>query len=195
MNSSNPNFYVIFQRKNFHLKSIGINTASHLFNPGENDASQMYWAVEQKCRKFLKKMAHFYILNETVFVIVFIYSFYCLFTENVDVWSLPLSFNMIVPFNTKTIFGWYLLWFIQFCMSSFYALSMIAMTSYFISCCLYIRAACDHFNMVINSIDDEIESNQLDNDGSNGPKNYQKLKRNVSQKLSRAIGIHVNIFE
>lgn len=147
--------------------------------------------VEQKNRKFLKRIAYFYLLNQTVFVIILIFSFYYLFTGN-DVWLLPFPFDIIIPFiNSRTILGWYLLWCIQFCMSSFYAWTMISITSYFISCCLYITAVCDHFNMVIDSIKFEIKGNQHDNDGSND----QKIKRNVKQTLSQAIEIHVKIFE
>lgn len=150
----------------------------------------IYWKAEQKCRKILNRFGFFIIFNQVLFITTFFYSIYCFVIKRVDIWELPLSFGMVVPFNTKTNWGWYLLWSIQFGMSFSYVSTMVSITMYFISCCTYIETMCDHFDLIIDSAD-ELAANGKNEDRSK----YSKMYKNVNKKLSRSIDIHNRICE
>lgn len=162
----------------------------NIFLSGEPEIVQIYWKAEQKCRKYLNRFVYFMILNQLLFVATFIYSIFCILIRRVDVWTFMLSFHMVVPFDTQTNWGWYLLWSIQFCMSFSYALTMVSITSYFISCCTYIEALCKHFKSIADSAD-EIDANGKDNN-PNGNRQYHAQ---IKEKFSQAVEIHVKMFE
>lgn len=104
------------------------------------------------CRKYTKRIWCYILGHQQVFVAAFSYSIYSICTGNLDTSTWPLPFNMIVPFDAKPIWGWYLLWFIQINCAMSYCICTVAPTSYFISCCLYIGATCDHLDFITHSI-------------------------------------------
>lgn len=86
---------------------------------------------------------------------------------------------------------WYIHWFIRFNMGMTYTACTTSITSYFVGCCLYIRAACDHFDVSIRSTGDDVELLQNETNLMKHPQMIRMLK----EKLSHAIEIHVKIFE
>lgn len=98
---------------------------------------------------------------------------------------------MVVPFDTTSIEGWYLMWFIQINSAIAYCLSAISTTSYFVACCLYIVATCNHFNFLIRSIEANIkESLEETNSDKRGV-----IRRNIKEKLINVVEHHTEILE
>lgn len=98
---------------------------------------------------------------------------------------------MVVPFDTRTLYGWYLLWFFQFNLGLSYALCYISVTSYFLCCGFYIIALCDDFKLSIKLIGATIELNQNEKNSQNYEENYRKIKK----QMKKLVEIHVKIFE
>lgn len=122
------------------------------------EVEHLYWTNEQKCRKYTKNMFCYYSLfNESATLVSLCSSVFMVFTGNFDTSKLILPFTFAVPFDTETMWGWYLLWFIQLNVGVSYGKTMISITSYFICCCFYIETICDHFNLVIESIEQPID--------------------------------------
>lgn len=161
------------------------------FDTAKNEIYDIYWSNELKCRKYTKRICCYILWHCQVFVAAFFYPIYCIYAGKLDTSKWPLPFNMVVPFDTTTIQGWYLMWFIQINSAITYCLSVISTTSYFVACCLYIVATCDHFNFLIRSIEANIKE-------SLGEKNSDKrviIRRNIKEKLINVIQHHTDILE
>lgn len=126
-----------------------------------------------------------------MFVIAIFKCAYDIFNGEYDTsaWNLPFLLSM--PFNTETVKGWFLLLFIQLNVSIFYSLIMIAATSYFICGCLYIGAICDHFDVLIDTIEKDVETNQLENNSFK----YKKREQEIWKCFCNAIEIHGDVHE
>lgn len=156
---------------------------------GEDDvATDIYWRTEEKCRKYTKLIFSYIFCHQSTFGAALFYSFYLIYFGNVDTWLLP--FTMVVPFNTTTFGGWYAFWFIQFSISLSYISCMVAISSYFVSCCFYIEAICDHFGSIVNSIHQNVEQNKIEKDKKKIFANQTRIK----QQIRDAVDLHVNIF-
>lgn len=145
--------------------------------------SAIYWKNEQKCRQFTSGMISIVFFQQTTFFGSFVYSIYCVWNGDYDTSKWILLFNLIVSFETSTLWGWYLIWFIQVNMAVIYVLGMITTTSYFVCSCFYIEAICDHFAQLLHSTSNVIKRN----------KSQRNLK--TREKLFHAIKIHAKIFE
>lgn len=119
------------------------------------------------------------------------YSLYCILRGNYDTsaWTLPL--DVAVPFDTTTLGGWYSFWFIQMNTDLAYAGSFILITSYFVCCCFYIGAICDHFDFLFDSIVEDIDGNRVETD----LKKYQKRQQQIEIKIGRMIKVHMKMTE
>lgn len=105
-------------------------------------------------------------------------------------WQLP--FDIVVPFDTGNLCGWYSMWMIQFKINLFYGAGFTAITSYFLACCLYIQAICDHFDLISNSFMENVEQNQCETNSTNCDR---KSYLQVNQKMKQMVDIHVKIYE
>lgn len=97
-------------------------------------------------------MFSYMVPNQAMFMFGLFESFYSMFVKDMSTppWFLP--FRISVPFSTANLCDRYLLWFIQFNIGLAFTLGMITMTSYFIACCLYINAICDHVDLIMQEI-------------------------------------------
>lgn len=143
----------------------------------------MYRLNDQKCRKFIRKMGTYIIFHLFTFVAPLIHAIVSILSGNYDVSTFNLPFNLVVPFNTQTIFGWCFEWFIQLNTGLSYALCMITSTTYFVCFSLDIVAMCEHFNLIC-----------CDVDRMRSRVNHQKLWGNVPIKFRHAIEIHAKLF-
>lgn len=151
----------------------------------------MYWNTEQKCRKITKIIGSYPLCHQSTFVAAFSFSIYCIATGNLDTTTWPLPLNLVMPFDTKPIWGWYLFWFIQFCMSLSYITCMVAVTTYFICCCYYIDAICNHFNYLVQSIEEYVDQNK-----ENRKARMSKLANNkIKLQSHELIKLHMKILE
>ena len=129
--------------------------------------------------------------NLAMFVPPLILSIYNIILGNPDTskWTLPLT--MESPISTESIWGWYFMWLIQILMGIAYIIALTVATSYFVCCCLYIGAICDHFTSQMRSVRGEIERNL----GEKNQVNYRKGCIKIKEKLHIAIEIHVKVYE
>lgn len=98
---------------------------------------------------------------------------------------------MSVPFDTKTIYGWYLLLFTLICMDISYLTCFLLASTQFIGLCIYILAICEHFDLVMQTVQASVEQNLHE-------KNQQKFEETNTEiiaKCHEAIQIHVKINE
>lgn len=138
------------------------------------------------CRKYTERMAYYVILNQSMYILCLFYSIYGLLIGNFDASKLPLPFNMAVPFDTNTTVGWYMLWILQFNSDFSYCSCVVAGSSYFVCCCIYILAIGDHFKYILQSKSNFIEKS---------PKTESSKILQIQKQLSEAIEIQVKGFE
>lgn len=75
---------------------------------GTADIVNIYWNKEQLCRKITKTMSYYVPFQQGLFMVYFVYPFYCIHTGDVDTSTWPRLFRTAVPFRTDVIWGWYL---------------------------------------------------------------------------------------
>lgn len=166
-----------------NVKALQLKLQEIIDNISDTDndrIAEMYWENEQKCRKFTTIMSYYVFAHQSIVMASLCYSIYCICIGNWDTSTFVLAFNIVVPFNTRHLFGWYIQWLIQLCMSISYVLCVVSVTSYFVCCCFYVQAICDHFNLLIDSIDQNDEP---------------CAERIQETKMTEAIEIHVKVFE
>lgn len=164
---------------------------SSYLDEDESEVHEIYWRTEQKCREFTKILSYCTFLNAILPVCSLIHSIYDIINGNYDTSAWILPFRISVPFNTDCIWGWYLLFFITINLAFAYALAMSSLTSYFISCCFYISAVCQHFDLIIASVEEDVALNQ---DEKNLFK-YMKREKKIKENLCKAINIHTEMYE
>lgn len=150
-----------------------------------------YWNSEQRCRKYTTIICKCPVCHQITFFATHAFSIYFLCTGNSNASIVPLAFSMSVPFSTSVYWGWYLLYCVQFSISTAYITTMVLITSYFLSCCFYINAICQHFDHLIHLADIQVEQNQRE---INSHKLYD-FHRSVNQLWKDAIGLHELIYE
>lgn len=151
----------------------------------------MYWMNEQKCRKFTKIMCVYTCFLQTAFVTAFVHAIYDICNGKFDtsMWDLP--FNLVVPFNAKTVQGWFIEWFFQFNVGNCYLISNFIPTTYFACFCNYIVAICKHFDLLLKSIQRDVDRLHLEET----LQEQQQLWRNIKEKLNQAVEVQVKIHE
>lgn len=160
---------------------------------GEDDAiHELYWNAEQKCRKYTKMLAVIHTLYvQVAYVVVFVYSIYCLCTANLDASTWPTIYDIYVPFDTDTVPGWYVQFFFGDLMEICYFMTMVLPTAYFICCGVYIRTMCEHFLKLMGSMQRTIEQQKDDTNPQKRLQNYRQIKT----QFAKAIRIHMEIYE
>lgn len=156
---------------------------------GTADIVNIYWNKEQLCRKITKTMSYYVPFQQGLFMVYFVYPFFCIYTGDVDTSTWPRLFRTAVPFRTDVIWGWYLEWFLHFNMSLAYTFCTFSITSLFCCGCLYLDALCDHLTSIIRSIDQNVE--RIHDTKSN----LQQRTKEIEEKLHEMIKLHAKIFE
>lgn len=126
-----------------------------------------------------------------VLVVSLLYSFYCMYVGNYNTATWNLPYLISVPFDESQVWGWYLKWLIECNLAGFYSFGMIMITSHFIGCCYYLDAICDHFDCVMASLNCDVQQIKLETK----PIEYAKIYRRISEKLARAVRVHVKLYE
>ena len=104
-------------------------------------------------------------------------------------WKLPT--NITLPFDTQSVYGWLLNWFLQINVGIAYSLSIILISTHFACFCFYIVATCKNFDLLIDSLHIDIEQIQQEKNTQKHPKMWQ----NAKEKLQQAIEMHITIYE
>lgn len=129
--------------------------------------------------------------DESVYVSTFIYSIYCICIGNYDTSTWPVLIEMSVPFDTKTIYGWYLLLFILNSMDIAYLTCLFLAATQFIGYCTYIAAICDHFDLMMQNVQANVEQNLRETN----QQKFEETSMKIIAKVREAIQIHVKINE
>lgn len=153
-----------------------------------SDAFQMYQNVEEKCRKYTKRIAIFLLMDQMMTIASIFYSFYCIAVGNSDTSTWLLPFQFAVPFNPSIIWKWYILWIYNLLANLAYAGIITSVSSYFVCCCLYIQGICHHFDLLIDSIQNDVQQNQIETTAIR----YRQRSRQIWMKCCKLIDIHVN---
>lgn len=158
---------------------------------GEGDVLKIYWHTEQRCRKFTTILATYVLVQQSILMIYFSYSIYCIHIGNLDTSTWPLPFRTAVPFETDSISGWYLKWFLQFNISLSYSSLLPFITSQFCCGCMYIDAICDHLASIFQSIDRNVGESQAK---LNNRKTLLKTRK-TEELMHEMINLHYKTFE
>ena len=120
---------------------------------------------------------------------------------NWDTKTWPLPFDFAVPFNDKTVLGWYIVCLLQFSLSLCYALGLISVSSYYFCSCKYIVTLCEHMRLLIHSATaifapkDEDAVPKKAKKLFDNMKNEPKLLLEAQKQLKRAVELNLKIFE
>lgn len=153
----------------------------------------MYWNVEQKCRRFNKIMGTYVILVQAVSVIAVLFSIYCVIVGNFDTSTYYLPLRIAPPFNIDSLFGWYLFLLVQLCLLTSYIFAVVPVITYFVCCCYYLNALCDHFEFLISLVQSEVE--QMNSKRPNEQAKINEHALNARKFLCNAIDHHNKIHE
>lgn len=152
---------------------------------------QIYWDIEIQCRNHTRRLCYYILLHMQVFVVAFFYAMYNIYRGKLDTSTWPLPFNFAVPFDVSTIWGWLLMWFIQTNCAFSYCLTMISLTTYFMSSCYYIWAVCDHLEFKLRELNALVELSMMEVDPI---KHLIKIRR-IKEEIIEIIKLHAKIFE
>lgn len=180
--------WVTAQKTVFLIKKQNEKSVLKLYlSDDHTNITEMYSATEQKCGKFTRFMIYYLLFNMLSYPMALAYAIYCIYMGNFDTstWNLPM--NVVVPFDTQSIFGWLMKWMYEFGGAVSYFLSMTIPTIYFVGFCRYIVAICKHFELLIDAIRLDVEQIQSDQNG--------RQKHHVREKLSQLIDLHENVLE
>lgn len=165
----------------------------HILISVENDQIRnIYWLAEQKYRKNTRLFVITTVAQiESIYLLCFIYAISCICTGYFDASTWPMSFELSVPFDTKSILGWYLLLFFTNLMDTSYMVSLLWATTQFFGYCIYIEAICKHFDLETQMVQANIEKDRHENT----PQQFSKTKEEITVQFRKAIHIHVSIYE
>lgn len=127
-------------------------------------------------------MAAFGLIGLSGFLIAFFYPIYCICVGNFDTSTYYLPLKLAPPFNIDSVHRWYLFWALQVLMNLVYGCGTTVVTAYFVCCCFYLGAYCDHFDYLVTLIDAEFDQNQSKSNeqvNCRNPLNALKLYSNM----------------
>lgn len=131
------------------------------------------------------------VYDQSPYVSTFIYSIYWILTGNTDASTWPVAYELSVPFDTKTMLGWYLQLLITMCDELVYLTYLLLATSQFIGCCMYIAAICEHFDLIMQTVQANVDQNRREKN----PRKFNETKVKINAQICEAIQIHVRANE
>lgn len=132
------------------------------------------------------------IYDQITYVIGYFCTFYYISIGNFDTATWPTVFQMPIPIDTTSIFGWYLVYTGDTIMDIIFMLGNILATTYFVSCCFYIDAICDHFEFCIASIQTNLDGRH---ESLPDVQMTKKIDTEIMDRINQAIRIHYEILE
>lgn len=121
-------------------------------------------------------MWYYVFIHQSIVMASFFYAIFFIYVGNLDTSTWVDAFHILVPFDTRSISGWFVKWLIQLIMSITYVTTVISVTSYFICCYFYIDAMCNNFKYLINL-------------------SRENVKGIREENFKRAVDIHVDAYE
>lgn len=151
----------------------------------------MYWNAEQQCRRFIYKFGGFVVFHHAPFIIALLFPIYCVCIGNFDTSTYYSPFRMFVPLSVDSVLRWYLFLIFQISVGNAYVSCVIPTISYFVCCGYYLDALCDHFDYLIELVDDEFVQIKGECDCAA----IHKRSLNSRKLLSKAVDQHNKIYE
>lgn len=152
---------------------------------GSTEIDDLYWKTEQKCRKYTLQIGLYVLVHTSEFGVSLLFTIISIIYGNYNPENWLLYFKLTYPFDErKSVFNWFAAWFIEANLSFAYSICLTSAASYFVSCALYIIAMCDHFTLLMHSIDRQNNLQQT-------VKNRIQIKR----MLAKSIELHVRLIE
>ena len=102
-----------------------------------------------------------------------------------------LAFYTEIPLDQTRVLGWFVTWLIQLFMAYSYVLCMTTNTTFFVSCCYYIYAMCEHYNVVITSAGRAVERIRIEVK----PSKTRQLRHKIDARLCNVIKIQNQMYE
>lgn len=106
---------------------------------------------------------------------------------NYDTDTWPPAGVVAVPFDTSTVFGWYMLQASQAVVTYCYAFCMSSTATLFLSSCFYIKAFSEHFIWIIDTIEEDIILYQLEK----CKKKQIQFRKQIQQKIIEAVDLSI----
>lgn len=160
----------------------------------ENGADEynIYLNVEQKCAKYSKIPKIYIFAQNSIYILSIANVVYNVYIGNYDTstWFIPFQCRE-QPFDIQSVSAWFFLLFIEFSIALTYALGVSVPIFYFIFCCLYIFAMCDHFALIMNFIQIDVQANINEKNQRKYQIRYAKCKKN----FAKLVDVHNKIFE
>lgn len=149
-------FGIIF---NFESVSLLHKNLQEIVDETENEEIiRIYRKAEDNCQSFstFLRKSLLYMGTFGILALAMIYSCVCMWQGNYDTSTWYLPYYLYVPFDTSTVFGWYLqLPTTQaiFC----YSYTYVSATTicYFVNSCIYIVACCDQLKLMIGIMNEK----------------------------------------
>lgn len=162
-------------------------------SPAHNDKTQeIYWHAEQKYRKYARIITTTALVyDQLAYSTTFLYSIYWILIGNTDASAWPLPYELSVPFDTKTVRGWYLMIFISNSLDMAYLTCLLMGTTQFIGSYVYITAICEHFDSIMQTIETNVERNQLETNS----RKFLETRAKINVDICKAIETHIMIYE
>lgn len=189
----------ICRRRRFVCLIIPFYTAHYLcsiFLSVANDSQlkPVYWNAEEKSRKFTKLIfSGVVVYNQSSYAIGFFYSIYFILTGQYDTSTWPMFYDLPVPFNRELIWGWYLYLLALTIFDLLYILCMTSVSTYFVSCCYYIEAMCNHINSVVRSVLLDFAEHSNENDSNKRKALEDAIPKKVQSAIVQLIHTHIEI--
>lgn len=93
-----------------------------------------------------------------VFIPPFAHSSLCMLQGNFDTTTWFFHVKMWWPFETKSIAGWYFRWGCYSLNGYSYVYMCVTVITWLVECCLYIKALCQNFQIIIDDCDEIVNT-------------------------------------
>lgn len=151
----------------------------------------MYWKWEQSCRRFTERLSRYVHAEQAIYLPVFLRSLYLLFSGSFNASELILPYNLVMPIDIETVWGWYIYFYFSASIAFSFSSAMIPVTTFFVSCSYYISALCEHVGLLTELIDRNIELRLQE------PNPFKRVvfDKKIQKVYSELVTLHVDLFE
>lgn len=149
---------------------------------------EIYQEAEKRSRLITKWTTIVFVsdLNALSISPSFFFSLYSMWhgNYNTDTWVLSVKF--FVPFDTSTVFGWYMELLLEASFGCACVVTLSVVLTWLVSCCIYVNALCDHSAAIFKKIDAKITVQQTDS---------VEAMKSTREDLKDLILFHVKLME
>lgn len=127
------------------------------------------------------------------------HSFYSMWMGNFDTSTWFTALQMSVPFDTSTVFGWYMKYLNQVWASIVFNLVTSTLIPYFANCCCYIGACSEQFKSNYKHLSHDflkfLERSSKSNAPSTDNNQIRPTMSEIQSQLTDLVRFHIKMFE